>query len=77
MNFGATGNGMRGEETVYSPDLDVRIEVLLRLGRTTRVEANSTLFYTNSNLSSVARNQASLVQMLGHHVAVEGGYAWW
>jgi hypothetical protein len=77
LHFGATGNGMQGEETVYSPDLDVRIGVLLRLGRTTRVEANSTLFYTNSNLSSVARNQASLVQMLGNHVAVEGGYAWW
>jgi hypothetical protein len=77
LNFGATGNGMQGEETVYSPDLDVRIGVLLRLGRTTRIEANSTLFYTNSNLSSVSRNQAGLVQMLGHHVSVEGGYSWW
>jgi len=35
------------------------------------------LFYTNSNLSSVSRNQAGLVQMLGHHVSVEGGYSWW
>ena len=77
LHFGATGNGMQGEETVYSPDLDVRIGVLLRLGRTTRIEANSTLFYTNSNLSSVSRNQAGLVQMLGHHVSVEGGYSWW
>jgi len=77
LNFGATGNGMQGEETVYSPDLDVRIGVLLRLGRTTRIEANSTLFYTNSNLSSVSRNQAGLVQILGHHVSVEGGYSWW
>jgi hypothetical protein len=77
LNFGATGSGMEGEETVYSPDLDVRFGVLLRLGRTTRVEANSTLFYTNSNLSNVARNQATLVQMLGHHIAVDGGYAWW
>ena len=77
LTLGATGNGMQGEETVYSPDLDVRIGVLLRLGRTTRVEANGTLFYTNSNLSNVSRNQATLVQMLGHHVSVEGGYAWW
>jgi hypothetical protein len=77
LNFGATGSGMQGEETVYSPDLDVRFGVLLRLGRTTRIEANSTFFYTNSSLSSVSRNQATLAQMLGHHVSVEGGYAWW
>jgi len=77
LNFGATGNGLQGEETVDSPDVDVRIGVLLRLGRTTRIEANSNLFYTNSNLSNVSRNQAELVQMLGHHVSVEGGYAWW
>jgi hypothetical protein len=77
LNFGATGSGMQGEETVYSPDLDARFGVLLRLGRTTRVEANVTLFYTNSSLSSVSRNQAALVQMLGHHVSVEGGYSWW
>jgi hypothetical protein len=77
LNFGATGNGTQGEETVYSPDLDARFGVLLRLGRTTRVEGNITLFYTNSNLSSVSRNQAELAQMLGHHVSIEGGYAWW
>jgi hypothetical protein len=77
LNFGANGNGVQGEETVYSPDLDARFGVLLRLGRTTRLEANTTLFYTNSNLSGVSRNQATLVQMLGHHVSVEGGYAWW
>jgi hypothetical protein len=77
LNFGATGNGLQGEETVYSPDVDVRIGVLLRLGRTTRIEANSTLFYTNSNLSSMSRNQVGLAQMLGHHVSIEGGYAWW
>lgn len=77
MHFEASGNGMQGAETVYSPDLDFRIGALVRLGRTTRIEANSTLFYTNSKLSNVARNQVSLVQMLGHHVAVEGGYSWW
>jgi len=77
MHMEASGSGMQGTETVYSPDLDFRIGALVRLGRTTRVEGNSTLFYTNSNLSNVARNQASLVQMLGHHIAVEGGYAWW
>jgi hypothetical protein len=77
LNFGATGNGLHGEETVYSPDLDFRFGVLLRLARTTRIEANSTLFYTDSNLSSVSRHQAMLTQMLGHHVSIEGGYAWW
>jgi hypothetical protein len=77
MHVEASGSGMQGEETVYSPDLDFRIGALLRLGRTTRVEANSTLFYTNSNMSNVGRNQVFLSQMLGHHVAVEGGYSWW
>jgi hypothetical protein len=77
LHFGASSNGLNGEETVYSPDLDLRIGALLRLGRTTRVEANTTLFYTNSNLSNVIHNQLSLVQMLGHHVSVEGGYARW
>jgi len=77
LHFEAAGSGMQGEETVYSPDLDFRIGALVRLGSSTRVEANSTLFYTNSNLSNVARNQISLVQALGQHVAVEGGYSWW
>jgi hypothetical protein len=76
LHVEASGNGMQGEETVYSPDLDFRIGVLVRLSRTTRVEANSTLFYTNSKLSNVARNQISVVQMLGQHVAVDGGYSW-
>jgi hypothetical protein len=77
LHVEAAGNGMQGEETIYSPDLDFRFGALVRFGRTTRVEANSSLFYTNSNLSNVSRNQVSLVQMLGQHIAVDGGYAWW
>jgi len=77
LHIEVAGNGMQGEETVYSPDLDFRFGALGRLGSTTRVEANSTLYYTNSNLSNVARHQISLVQRLGNHIAVDGGYAWW
>ena len=77
MHFGASGNGMEGEQAVYSPDLDFRFGAMLRLGASTRIEANSTLFVTNSNLSNVVRNQVSLVQSLGHHISVEAGYARW
>ena len=78
MHFGASGSGgLSGEQTVYSPDLDFRFGALLRLGSSTRIEANSTLFVTNSNLSDVVRNQVSLVQSLGHHISIEGGYARW
>jgi hypothetical protein len=77
MHFGASGSGMAGEETVYSPDLDFRFGALLRLGSSTRIEANSTLFVTNSNISDVVRHQVSLVQSLGRHISIEGGYARW
>jgi len=77
MHVEASGSGMMGEETVYSPELGVRAGVLVRLGSKTRVEASSTFYFTDANQNDSYRNQISLVYMLGQHIAVDGGYARW
>jgi hypothetical protein len=75
LHYEASGGGTLGTETAGSPHLSLRIGADVRLGKSTRIEANSTGFITNSNLRDVYRNQITLVQMLGHHVAVQGGYS--
>jgi hypothetical protein len=75
LHYQASGGGTQGTEIASSPDLSLRIGAVVRLGKSTRLDANATTFITKSDLRGVYRNQISLVQMLGHHVAIQGGYS--
>jgi hypothetical protein len=77
LHLRASDGSVNAEESVSSPVLELTIGVIGRLRKTTSIEVNGTLFNTNSKLDNVSRYQMVLIQTLGRHITLEGGYAKW
>lgn len=76
LNFSASSPTVQGTESISSPALRIGTGAFWRVYRDTSLEAEATLLAGKDALSMGGR-RFSVVQKLGRHVTVNGGYFFW
>lgn len=77
LDFQASSPAGQGKDSISSPALRLGGGAFVRILKGTSVEVEGTVLGTNHNFTGVNGYRFSLVQKLGKHLAVNGGYSSW